>query len=413
MDRTGTWYRYHHLLGDVLRLEAKAVIGPADLADLHVRAGTWHHHHGNAHDAVEHYIAGGAFETAADLIYDEATELMNRGQLRTVRDQINRLGVVADRHAGAMVVRGWISLLTGDFADARSCLANARALEPNDDVAGLIVALAIMANVADGDVAGALAEARLAGSPFESTQAMTLGSAHLWGGDFDSATVLLAQAQSMAEREGNAFVETVAPIFRAIAEIETGDRASADRHASQALEIANVNGFSELAQTALAHSVLARATSVSGEAIAAARRGVALARESPERIMLGYALASGGDVLCHHRNPDGEGLLHEARAIIDRCPDPGIAGRYLALAEARHQIRASPRPAANQLVDDLTDRELAVLRYLPSPLSQRDIATELYVSLNTVKTHCKAIYRKLGVGDRKAAVQAARDRRIL
>ena len=62
-----------------------------------------------------------------------------------------------------------------------------------------------------------------------------------------------------------------------------------------------------------------------------------------------------------------------------------------------------------ELVDDLTDREIAVLRYLPSQLSQRDIASELYVSLNTVKTHCKAIYRKLGVGDRKAAVQAARD----
>ena len=42
-------------------------------------------------------------------------------------------------------------------------------------------------------------------------------------------------------------------------------------------------------------------------------------------------------------------------------------------------------------------------------MSQRDIASELYVSLNTVKTHCRAIYRKLGVGDRRAAVQAARD----
>jgi LuxR family maltose regulon positive regulatory protein len=61
------------------------------------------------------------------------------------------------------------------------------------------------------------------------------------------------------------------------------------------------------------------------------------------------------------------------------------------------------------LVEQLTDRELAVLRYLPAGLSQRDIATELYVSLNTVKTHCRAVYRKLGVGDRKAAVQAARD----
>jgi len=73
----------------------------------------------------------------------------------------------------------------------------------------------------------------------------------------------------------------------------------------------------------------------------------------------------------------------------------------------------APPAAATALVEQLTDRELAVLRYLPSGLSQRDIATELYVSLNTVRTHCRAIYRKLGVGDRHAAVQAARDHRLI
>jgi LuxR family maltose regulon positive regulatory protein len=56
---------------------------------------------------------------------------------------------------------------------------------------------------------------------------------------------------------------------------------------------------------------------------------------------------------------------------------------------------------------------MAVLRYLPTQLSQRDISTELFVSLNTVKTHCSAIFRKLGVSDRKSAVQAARDLRLL
>ena len=65
------------------------------------------------------------------------------------------------------------------------------------------------------------------------------------------------------------------------------------------------------------------------------------------------------------------------------------------------------------LAERLTERELAVLRYLPSRLSQRDISAELYVSLNTVKTHCSAIFRKLGVSDRKSAVQAARDRHLL
>jgi len=60
------------------------------------------------------------------------------------------------------------------------------------------------------------------------------------------------------------------------------------------------------------------------------------------------------------------------------------------------------------LVEQLTDRELAVLRFLPTQMTLREIAAELFVSLNTVKTHSSAVYRKLGVSDRKAAVHAAR-----
>ena len=123
-------------------------------------------------------------------------------------------------------------------------------------------------------------------------------------------------------------------------------------------------------------------------------------------------MTSAADVLTRQEHPDSDDLLRQARSIIDRCPDPGIAGQYLARIEARNGT-LQPTPATPDLVENLTDREQAVLRYLQSQLSQRDIANELYVSLNTVRTHCKAIYRKLGVGDRKAAVQAARDHGLL
>ena len=56
---------------------------------------------------------------------------------------------------------------------------------------------------------------------------------------------------------------------------------------------------------------------------------------------------------------------------------------------------------------------MAVLRYLPSTLSLPEIARELYVSPNTVKTQCNAIYRKLAVTSRQAAVQAGRQHRLL
>jgi LuxR family maltose regulon positive regulatory protein len=56
----------------------------------------------------------------------------------------------------------------------------------------------------------------------------------------------------------------------------------------------------------------------------------------------------------------------------------------------------------------LTDRELDILRLLTSHLTNREIAGQLDVSLNTVKTHIKSVYRKLGVENRSSAVEHAR-----
>ena len=62
---------------------------------------------------------------------------------------------------------------------------------------------------------------------------------------------------------------------------------------------------------------------------------------------------------------------------------------------------------SENLVEQLSERELEVLRYLPSRLSNAEIASRLYVSVNTLKTHLKAIYRKLGVTSRSGAVERA------
>jgi len=61
----------------------------------------------------------------------------------------------------------------------------------------------------------------------------------------------------------------------------------------------------------------------------------------------------------------------------------------------------------------LTDREVTVLRYLQSSLSNGEIAAELYLSVNTVKTHVRNIYRKLDVARRRDAVRKARDQQLL
>ena len=59
-------------------------------------------------------------------------------------------------------------------------------------------------------------------------------------------------------------------------------------------------------------------------------------------------------------------------------------------------------------IDPLTERERTVLRYLASTLSTAEIASELYLSVNTVKTHQRSLYRKLGVARRRDAVHQAR-----
>ena len=64
-------------------------------------------------------------------------------------------------------------------------------------------------------------------------------------------------------------------------------------------------------------------------------------------------------------------------------------------------------------VEPLTERERDVLRLLPSRLTLREVASELYISANTLKFHLRAIYRKLGVDSRRSAVQAARQMRLL
>jgi DNA-binding NarL/FixJ family response regulator len=63
--------------------------------------------------------------------------------------------------------------------------------------------------------------------------------------------------------------------------------------------------------------------------------------------------------------------------------------------------------------DELSERELEVLRYLPTMLTASEIAAELYVSVNTIKAHTRSIYAKLGASRRRDAVVRAYERGIL
>jgi LuxR family maltose regulon positive regulatory protein len=99
------------------------------------------------------------------------------------------------------------------------------------------------------------------------------------------------------------------------------------------------------------------------------------------------------------------------RELLKRRVRAGTAQRALAgdLIQALEPRRGiSSEDQGHLLLDPLSDREEAVLRYLPTLMSKAEIAAELFVSVNTVKTHTKNIYRKLGVGTRTEAVRRAK-----
>jgi LuxR family maltose regulon positive regulatory protein len=97
-------------------------------------------------------------------------------------------------------------------------------------------------------------------------------------------------------------------------------------------------------------------------------------------------------------------------ALLDRvASDADPAGEVV---EVLDHLRRAPGGGAAP-VEPLTDREAAVLRHLPTLMSNAEIAEGLHLSINTVKTHLKAVYRKLGVDGRRAAVLRARELELI
>jgi LuxR family maltose regulon positive regulatory protein len=102
---------------------------------------------------------------------------------------------------------------------------------------------------------------------------------------------------------------------------------------------------------------------------------------------------------------EAEKLLDEAREIADAIGDAGDFSRRI--QELATLVRASGRRL--EFGEVLSERELQILRLLSTDLPQRGISAQLYLSINTVKSHTRAIYRKLGVTSRTDAVRKGRE----
>ena len=105
-----------------------------------------------------------------------------------------------------------------------------------------------------------------------------------------------------------------------------------------------------------------------------------------------------------------------AAELLDVLPRHETAHGAL-LADIVDLLRDGSAPSvareAASSADELSPSELRVLRYLPTNLTRPEIARELYVSINTVNTHIRNIYLKLGARDRSSAVGRARELRLL
>ena len=105
-----------------------------------------------------------------------------------------------------------------------------------------------------------------------------------------------------------------------------------------------------------------------------------------------------------------EQLLDQAEQVMARFAE-GMEAMHARLAAARSVLRRRHSPEPGN--ESLTDRETDVLRLLQGPKNLNEIATHLYLSRNTVKTHTQAIYRKLGANSRSEAVRIGRRRALI
>jgi LuxR family maltose regulon positive regulatory protein len=210
----------------------------------------------------------------------------------------------------------------------------------------------------------------------------------------------------------------VARVHLAQGDVAASLRWAADRGVTADDELSYVQEFEHitLARVLLADGSLDDALQLLDRLLAAAEAGQ---REgSVIELLIVQALAHQADGDAPAASATLERALARAepegwvRVFVDEGPPMAALLRTASSPLARRLLAAfdggrSPAAARSGLVDELSSRERDVLRLLRSDLSGPDIARELTVSLNTMRTHTKSIYAKLGVSSRREAVRRA------
>ena len=232
----------------------------------------------------------------------------------------------------------------------------------------------------------------------------------------DESYPILEECAAAGRRTGAWAPALVALCHMADQDVARGAIDSAEARAREALAYAEEESHSEYPHAAGAHTGLAQVLAARGELEAAqayADRGAELARRGRAPTEIAYSVVVQGEVALARGDRElATACARDAGALLDSAPSPGehLARKVRRLEDA---LAPSGAPEPGAAGGDLTGRELAVLRQLAGLASAREIADQLYVSHNTVKTQIRSIYRKLGVATRAEAVARARERGLL
>jgi ATP/maltotriose-dependent transcriptional regulator MalT len=384
--------------------------------ELHQRASTWHRTSGSADQAIEHALAAGDIAGSVDLAARHWYAYVDSGQAATVKAWIGSLG---DDTIGAYPIAAhcaaWTAALLGDQHSVHRWLPVIEAAtdhEPLPDGMRSLRSSASLLRAAFGfDGIGPMRDAAAQAvllendpaSPWFALAQASFAAALYWCGDLERAAEHARQA--LLSQASIALVRIQALAVMALVAGEQGRLAQAEELALSAHAIATDNdlGLGETPQSAIAHTALGAAYAAGrqlqnarGEfehALRIRRRWLGISPWPTLEIQLRLA-----PVLLDLGDPRAATLLlDEARQMLTSLPDGAEAqvARLDRIAVGQPQV-----PYGEQL----TEREAAVLRLLRGTLSLREIGQQLYVSQNTIKTHTRAIYRKLGVSTRQQAV---------
>jgi ATP/maltotriose-dependent transcriptional regulator MalT len=434
LDVHREWYRYHRLFRDVLRRELDAT-APDVVPDLLRRAADWYLAAGQVEEAVRYLTAAGDCRAAGRLLLSAEDAFLERGEAATFLRLGDGLGEATVREdprlaialAGAAGQSGHLDRVAALLDIAEPHLGDDT--PPYQGWRSLAAAAAVLRAAYDHtkrvDPAAMLEYAERAASletdptlPGYVIARITLGGVLSGLDRQEQAVPVLSEAWERSAEVGlPVFIRLQAAGLLVMCLFETGHDEAARLLVREVAPVvqATLDALGDAAAAAVTFLLMVegRLAHRDGQVAAAGAlltRAAELARVAAHPSQTVHVLTALADVeLAAGDHRAAWSSLEEPREAVDAgVVFPGTA-RRLAAAEARIG-RGAARTARRegQLIEELTDRELSLLRALQGTLSQREIGAELFLSLNTIKGYTKSLYRKLGVASRSEAVDRGR-----